>query len=355
MAITVKTGGTFTTGQDGQRPGLYVRFIEKAIAAIGLGARSKVATIKKVYAGDAEMNKVYRVTGMAQAIKLFGAENVKDIEYFFIGGASEVVVATSNTTGDAAAVTETLNVLETYDFHVFCVQPGYEDLEDAAFTWTVTARNNGKNFVSVFASGADEKVASIKTKLTGFKDENSVFVANGVKDNEGTAVPAEFYACYVAGVIAGTALDGSLTYKEVPFSDVITRYRSTEITELLAEGALLTVMDGDQPRIEQGLTLGEGQFSKIRTVRAKQAMIDDIDKAINDNYIGKITNNPDGQIAVINAIKTYLDTLANANVIAKEFVVELDKTVPSVGSELYINIGVKFLDSIEYIYLTVTL
>lgn len=354
MAVTVKTGGVFTK-VDGQRPGLYVRFIEKAIAAIGLGARAKVATLKTIYSGTAAANQVYRITSMDQAFTLFGEANTKDIEFIFGGGASEVVVVTAPVSALPADIATALTVLETYEFHVFVAQPGIATLAASAFTWMKTSRDNGKNFIGVFASTGLETVTDVKAEALGFNDEYAVFVANGVKDNEGVVIDAELYSCYIAGLIAGTPLDGSLTYHEVPFTETVTRYRSLEIQELLAAGILVTAMDGDQPRIEQGLTMGENQFSKIRTVRAKQAMIDDIDKAVNDNYVGKITNSPDGQIAVINAIKTYLTTLAAGQIISPVFIVELDKIVPSVGSELYINISVKFLDSIEYVYLTITL
>jgi len=353
MAVTVKTGGVFTQAE-GQRPGLYVRFIEKAIAAIGLGARAKVATLKTVYSGTAVTNTVYRIKSLAAAVELFGDVNTKDIEMILKGGAGEVVVVTADAASVEADLTEALNILETYEFHVFVAQPDVAILPGLAITWLKACRDNGKNFIGVFSFDGVETVEAIKTAAITFVDEYSVFVANGVKDVDGTVISADLYSCYVAGVVAGTSLDGSLTYLEVPFAETITRFRSVEVTELLADGLLVTVMDGDQPRIEQGLTLGEGQFSKIRTVRAKQAMIDDIDKAVNDNYIGRITNSPDGQIAVINAIKTYLTTLATANIIANDFAVELDKIVPSVGSELYINIGVRFLDSIEFVYLTIT-
>lgn len=352
MAITVITGGAFTKAP-GQRPGLYVRFIEKAVAAIGIGARAKVATIKKTEDGDAVEGGVYKVKTMAEAIRLFGADNVKDIELAFIGGASEVVVAVTNALGDN--VDATLKVLETYDFHIFYVQADMEATLTQVATWTKTNRTNGKNFMTIIPHVGTETVEGIKTAVAAFDDEYFVYVANGVVDTEGTEIPAPLYSAYIAGLIAGTALDGSLTYLDVPFAETKTRFNSPEIQELLAVGALLTVVDGDEVRIEQGLTLGEGQFSKIRTVRAKQAMIDDIDKAVKDNYVGRLTNSPDGQIAVINGIKTYLERLAQANVIAADFVVELDKNVPSVGSELYINISVRFLDSIEYVYLTITL
>jgi hypothetical protein len=356
MAVTVVTGGTFPTG-DGQRPGLYVRFMEAAIAAIGTGSRSKVGTLKTTFSGTAQADKVYRITNMSQATELFGAVNIEDIGLMFKGGASEVVVATTGPAPDTQAYQSALYRLETYDFHVFVVPPGASAANDEVFTWLQTARQNGKNFVVVVTDPTIDEtdIEAVKTASNAYNDEYVVFVANGVKDANGNAVPVDKYACYIAGLIAGMPLDSSLTYYEVPFTETATRYRASEVQELLEAGILVTVMDGDSPRIEQGLTKGEEPFNKIRTVRAKQAMIDDIGRAVNDNYVGKITNNEDGRIAVINAIKTYLETMANANVIDRNFKVELDKTIPSTGAEMYVNITVKFLDSIEYVYLTITL
>lgn len=361
MAVSVINGGPFVK-TEGQRPGLYVRFVEKAIAAISTGARSKVATVKLVWDttnGMAEDGKVYRVKNMTEARALFGADYVDDIRYMLIGGASEVIISVIDGSAQTPDYTGALQRLETYEFHVFVLPPGFPDeLDTEAYTWLKTCRANGMSFIAVFSKpSAEGNKTALKTAARVRADEYAVFVGGGVKNTDGTDVPADKYACYIAGLIARTPLDGSLTYYEVPFTEVITRWRTVDVKDLLANGILVTVMDGDQPRIEQGLTLGDtskGEFNKIRTVRAKQAMIDDIDRAVNDNYIGKITNSPDGQIAVINAIKTYLQTLANNNIIADDFVVELDKTTPSVGDELYINIIVRFLDSIEYVYLTIT-
>jgi hypothetical protein len=357
MAVTVQTGGAFQHA-DGDRPGLYVRFIKAAIAAIGIGARSKVAIVKKNFSGGtASAGQVYNVEDQATAEALFGVDNVEDIKYILSGGASEVVVATTSAT-DAAGYTATLQQLETHEFHIFVAEPGDADTHAATIdTWLKANKTDGNLFVVVYGNDSVEGTAdAVVTAAAALQDEFAVFVANGVKDGEGNNVSAETYACYVAGLIAGQSIDQSITFTDVPFSDVITRYRKADLRKLLAANVVVTVMDGTQPKIEQGLTLGDTanqEFNKIRTVRAKQAMIDDIDASVNDNYIGQITNDADGQVAVVSAIKAYLTTLADANVIDPKFTVAIDKTQASLGSEVYINVAVKFLDAIEYVYLTV--
>lgn len=360
MAVTVKNGGSFTK-TPGDRPGLYVRFVEKALAAASVGARGKVAIVKTKFSGEAVQDKVYRITDMEEAYRLFGEANAADINYILLGGATEVVVSTVTPAAGALTAEEyakALKALDTYEFHIYVGEPGNSSQNAAVLTWLKTSKTEGKSFLVVFADESTEgSTESVKTKSKTLADEYSAFVANGVLDGNGAEVNSEAYACYIAGLTAGTELDGSITFKEVPFAEVITRYNNKEVKDLLAAGVIVTVMDGDNPKIEQGLTLGDtaqGEFDKIRTVRGKQAMIDDISAAVNDSYVGNITNSPDGQIAVVNAIKAYLETLSAANVIDAEFTVEVDPTKQSVGADLYINIAVRFLDSIEYVYMTVS-
>lgn len=359
MAIIVNGNGPWTKN-DGDRPGLYARFIEAAIAAIRVGSRSKVATIKEVPAtgGTAEAGKVYRITRLKEAEDLFGEDNVADIRYAIIGGASEVVISAYAPAVDPETVDygSALAALETYEFHVFYGPQTTDSLfATEVQTWIVEMKNIGKNFVTVLGDDAAEgDVEAIKTNITQFvDDETVVYVANGGVEADGNVINSELYTSYVAGLIAGAGLAESITYKTVPFAEPSFRYGILAIKDLLKAGALVTTIDGDDVRIEQGLTLGVAPFHKIRTVRAKQAMLDDIDRAVKKSYIGKITNGPEGQIAVINAVKVYLQTLANSYVISDVFTVELDPDYPSVGDELYLKLSVRFLDSIEYIYLTV--
>lgn len=359
MAIIVNGNGPWTKN-DGDRPGLYARFVAAAIAAIKVGSRSKVGTIKALTGkGTAEAGKVYRVTRLREAEALFGEGNAEDVKYLIIGGASEVVISayavgTAETPTDYTAA---LAALETYEYHVF-VGPAETDefyLASDISAWIAEQKTITKNFVSVLADDEVEgNVTAVKANMTQFaEDETVVYIANGGIDAEGTVLKPQLYAFYIAGLIAGAGLAESITYKTVPFVEPSYRYNNLEVKDILAAGGLVTTIDGDDVRVEQGLTLGVKPFNKIRTVRAKQAMIDDIDRAVKKSYIGKITNHPDGQIAVINGVKVYLQTLANSSVISDVFTVELDPDYESVGDELYVRVSVRFLDSIEYIYLTV--
>ena len=127
------------------------------------------------------------------------------------------------------------------------------------------------------------------------------------------------------------------------------RLRNSEIVTALGAGSLVLVNDGEKVKIEQGLTTAK---KKIRAIRARQAVATDIEKTARDNYIGKLDNNADGQAALISAIKLYLETFEDNNVLTSP-VVALDAQNPSTGDTVFLVIGYLEVDSMERIFLTI--
>jgi hypothetical protein len=88
-------------------------------------------------------------------------------------------------------------------------------------------------------------------------------------------------------------------------------------------------------------------------MRVRQAMITDLTQSVARNYIGKVTNNIDGQKALIAAIKAYLEILVDNNVLMPDISVGLDTRYQSVGDRVFIYIKATEADSMEEIYLSI--
>jgi hypothetical protein len=157
------------------------------------------------------------------------------------------------------------------------------------------------------------------------------------------------YAAHIAGLIAGTAINRSITFTEIAVDDVTKRLRNSEIITALQAGSLVLVNDGEKVKIEQGITTGK---TKIRSTRARQAVATDVEKTARDNYIGKLDNSADGQAALISAIKAYLESLESNNVLT-DIAVGLDAQNPSVGDTVFMQISYREIDSMERIFLTI--
>ena len=361
-------GGTWDPISLPIRPGLYLNFVEAALAAIAGGPRGVVGTPVYEYdGGTAESGKFYTIEDEDYAIELFGTNNAKQVLRILAGGAKEVLayavpdVATYNGEDDAEKLAtqyiEMRDEFEARAFNVFVYPTEIAPLEvDATVAWTERNRKEGKHFMYVLGGTADEdKDPTLgNARSVRCKNDYVVNLINGVLDSEGNEVHSGVYASYIAGLIAGTAINRGITYAELPVADVNRHLRNSEINTALTSGSLVLVNDGKKIKIEQGVVTNSDSTKrgKIRIMRARQAVATDIPTTARDRYIGKIDNNPPGQVALIAAIKAYLETLELNNVIM-EPKVTLDPKRPSVGDCVFLSVNYVEVDSMERIFLTI--
>jgi Phage tail sheath protein subtilisin-like domain/Phage tail sheath C-terminal domain len=334
------------------RPGLYINFQEAAIAQIKGGARGIVAMPLHTYSGGTAVEKTfYTVEDEAQAAELFGASNIQPIKFALQGGAKEVLVYTMPTAPVEQDYIDMRNEFETRPFNVFVFDKEVSATEqDNTLAWLQQNRKEKKHFMFVAGgSAADDQDPSVgNARSVQLADDYVVNLVTGVSIN-GTNYSSAQFAPYIAGLIAGTPINKSITYTQVAVDDVTKRLRNSEIVTALQAGSLVLVHDGEKVKVEQGITTNK---TKIRAIRARQAVSTDIEKTARDYYIGKLDNNEDGQKALIAAIKSYLETLEVNNVLT-DIYVALDPEKPSVGDTVYLLISYREIDSMERIFLTI--
>lgn len=336
------------------RPGIYINFVEAAIAAISGGERGIVALGLKTFSGTAVASRFYTVERESEAATLFGATNIDAIKLALAGGASSVLVYTlkatveeSVTTYDYAAMRDGL---DTQEFNVFVAQD-YDVTEQAAFkTWAAANRDEGKHFILVIGGNAttDADPTAGNSRSTLNTDDYIVNVINGGVVN-GTPHTSSEYAPHVAGIIAGARINESVTYASTNASEVTKRLTNSQTTAALAAGSLVLTNDGKRVKIEQGITTSG---KKIRAIRARQAIIADITATGNESYIGKLQNNADGRATLIAAVTKYLETLEDNSVLESPVVV-LDPQNPPSGDKVFLLISYVETDSMERIFFTI--
>jgi len=332
-------------------PGLYLNFVQAAAAQIKGGARGTVAIPLLTYGSNATAKTFYTVETEKQATDLFGAANVDSILLALAGGAKEVLVYTMPATPVAQDYIDMRDAFDARPFNVFVFDQEYVSTEqDATKTWVKRNREEGKHFLFVAGgSAADDADPSVgDARTTRLEDEYVVNLTVGRTLNGETLSSGEF-APYIAGLIAGTAINKSITFAQIPADDVNKRMTNAQMRAAVGAGSLALIHDGEKVKVLQGL-VSTGQ--KIRTIRARQAISTDITKTAADNYIGKLDNNPDGQAALISAVKAYLERLEAANVLMDP-VVTLDPQHESVGDSVYLLISYVEVDSMERIFLTI--
>jgi len=342
------------------RPGLYVNFEEAAIAQINGGDRGIVAMPLFTYTGgSATAKQFYTVENEADAVTLFGSANVQPIKFALQAGAAEVLVYTMPATPADADFVTMRNAFEARPFNVFVYPKGAADAqEDSTLTWCKTNAGEGKHFMVVFGSDATTDLDPTlgNARSARLEDDYSVNLIVG-GNVSGINYPSREYAPYIAGLIAGKQINQSITYAVLPIDDVTKRLRNSEIKAALQAGSLVISHDGEKAKIEQGLTTSG---KKIRSIRARQAISTDLAKAARDNFIGQLSNNEAGQVALIAAITAYLETLENEDVLILPDeddtpAVRLDPTKESVGDAVFLLISYTEVDSMERIFINIQL
>lgn len=347
-------GGSWDLTSLPVRPGLYMNFKEAAAAQITGGQRGIVAVpLKSFTGGTAAAKAFYTVTTETEALKLFGADHIQSIKLALQGGAKEVLVYTLPDSATAADYTDMRTAYDTRPFNVFVFDGEYNESEQAALkTWIAANREEGKHFMAVIGgnavSDADPVQGNSRSGLN--KDDYIINLISGVTVGSATYSSSQF-APYIAGLVAGTSINRSITYAPIQASDVTKRLTNTQIKDALLAGSLVLVHDGEKVKVEQGLATSK---HKIRAVRTRQAVSTDVTQTANDAYIGKIDNNIDGQAALISAVKAYLETLETSNALS-DINVSLDPQHQSTGDSVYLLISYREIDSMERIFLTVTI
>src|SRR5699024_9107123 len=130
-----------------KRPGLYINFVERALAQIVGGPRGVVAVPVFEYTGGTiEAGKFMTIEGEQAANEAVGKANAKAITMALAGGAAEVLIYAVPTpfTDDYTSIRA---AFEARPFNVF-VYPNEitADEQEAAVAWTARNRKDGKHF-----------------------------------------------------------------------------------------------------------------------------------------------------------------------------------------------------------------
>lgn len=345
-----------------KRPGLYLNFREQALAQIAGGPRGIVGIPVFTYTGGtAVVGAFYTFTNEKEAKDVLGSANSGAVVGALSGGAAEVLAyAVPEIQVPETSDVQFTNLRDAFEARLFNVFVYPDEVgaseQDATVAWVKRNREEGKHFSAVFGGTAaeDQDPTVGNARSIRLADEYVVNLISGVVLGDGTELTSAKYAATIAGLIAGTAINKSITYAALPVADVTKRLRNSEIVEALTSGSLVLVHDGRNVKVEQGITSKSDatKRGKIRIMRARQAVATDIPATACDHYIGKIDNNPAGQAALISAIKLYLETLETNNVIM-EPQVTLDPERPSIGDSVFLSVSYVEVDSMERIFLTI--
>lgn len=259
------------------------------------------------------------------------------------GGADGTVAATAYSTF--------LSVIEPYDFDIL--------IYDGTDSTVLTAM---QSFVKRLA---DENGQYCQLVAAGMTNPDSRFVIDnetGVTLSDGTELTKQQVCWWLGGAQAGAQYNQSLTYAAYPDavtvspvltnSQVVAAINAGQFT-LFAEDNVVKVETDINSLVTYTQDIGK-VYRKNRVIRLCNSIANDIYKQFSDNFIGVVDNDDTGRMQFRTAIVGYMTTLQNARAI-QNFTAEDVEVFPGDDVDsIVVNVAIQAVDSVEKIYMTVT-
>ncbi len=248
----------------------------------------------------------------------YTADNYAALARAFLAGPYQVIAVRVGTTKTLDDATKTLDTLA---WNWVCAVP--TTFQAGLVTYvkglnTPRRIRKAKALVAAQATADDMHIVSVANSKVTIKGED-----------EETDIA--LYLPRIAGVLAACPMDESVTYK--PLDDLASVSPVEDIDDAIDDGNLCLFVDDDAIRIARGVNTLQTltgdyteEMKKIAVVEAMDLIQEDIIRTFKNYYLGKKKNTADNQALFVTDILTYLNGLAEQDVLSRDeaITVEID-------------------------------
>lgn len=300
-------------------PSISITFQTKGASAVERGEKGTIAIILLDEVGVAGE---YTLDSNADIPANLSDANKEQINLAFLGGVNApkkviAIVVEKAASGDTD-ITDALNYLETVKWDYFCMPETSNTQVTMLIGWIKGLRADKRTVKAVLPNAPGDSEAVINFATEDIKVGNKTY-------------SAKQYCSRIAGILAGNPLTQSPTFQVLGEVADVPHLTNAELDTAIDAGKLVLFHDGEKVKIARGInslvTTSEMHgtaFKKIKIVDTLDMIASDIKSTVNDNYIGKVTNNYDNKCVLIAAINGYFDELVSQNILDRGSNSEID-------------------------------
>lgn len=269
----------------------------------------------------------------------------------FTAGTNPTVNTEAYSTGFAACEAENWNIV--------CVDTADPAVHTLLLAYVERLTDDGNYPLAVVSEKSSTALETRMQHGSAFNSEKMHYVLNSWIGSDGTVYDGYLAAARVAGMLADTASNESLTHSVVASAAALNeRLTNAQRDKALDSGCIvLTLSKSGQVWIDKGIntlvTLSGSQdagWKKIRRVKTRYELMNRIETTI-EPMIGAVNNDANGRAAVVAAAQRVADAMIGEGKLLAGTVSE-DTSNPASGDSAWFIVEVDDLDSIETIYLT---
>lgn len=254
----------------------------------------------------------------------------------------------------AADFTKLFNAISGADFDTLHLPTDDPAIQASGRQFMKDRRTLNKKLSTEIIGGNAEEDTDMSKHTARSVAQNARYVVNCAlagEHNNGTYYNSIQWGAWVAGMVAATPADQSLTGIVVPMKKAAKDWGHTEILNALSTGTLIAVRDGDVYVIESAVntlsTLGPDEredYGKIRVSMTLDQIVNDIN-TVGKKYKGKLDNNDLGGSIFVGAVKKYMEVREEQGAIDTGWTFEDKKN--GEGDRRGFKLSAKPLDAIE--------
>lgn len=343
------------------------------------GDRQLSYLIRKVL-GDENTKEMLVLEGTLELERITFLTGEKEIENFLQAAKQSNYFIFSKTETDAAELAEVgqtdftagtnpgitnenysnaFTLLEPYVFNTICI-----DTESVAVHTLLTAYiqkiyQNGT--ILPFAVIAESTSVPFETRLAHARAINSynvIYVGGGAVDTLGQPLEGTRAAARIAGMVASTPSNQSLTHKVVSgMTDVLEMLTNSQYEQTIDAGMLtFSTSSAGNVWIESAITtlnMPQGEddegWKKIKRTKIRKELMNRASATV-EPLIGNINNDDDGRATVLIAIGKLLQLMFVEGKLLEGGSIEVDKDNLPEGDSAWFNIYADDIDSLEKMY-----
>ena len=280
-------------------------------------------------------------------------EKLKTIDQEEIAGGTDPIV-------NIAAYSTAFEVLEAYRWNVMAIDTEDTSIQMMMQLFLNRIYQNGKFCMGVIGEPTTIDFETRLKHASAYNDYQMVYVGNGFTDISGNTYEGYLAAARIAGLIAGTPSNESITHTAITgATEVIEMLTNNQHERAIQAGVLMfSVSAANTVWVEQGIntlvlpgTKEDEGWKKIKRVKVRFELFQRLNDTV-EVLIGRINNDPDGRMTVIQVSNGVCQTMVAEKKLLAGAHVEIDPDNAPEGDSAWFVVYADDIDALEKMYYT---
>ena len=314
----------------------------------------------------------FPVTGSVKGI--IDAFNDKGSDYFNLTAVAEYAEGTGilaeveqtkvaggkNPKVDNNAYTKAFEALEPYRWNVLAIDTDTTAVQNMMQLYLNRIYEGGHFCMGVIGEPTTQTMDNRLSHAASFNDYQIVYVGNGFIDNTGAVYEGAKAAARIAGMIAGTPSNQSITHAAVTGAvDLSEALTNAQYEEAIKKGMLtFSVSAAGTVWVEQGVNtlvvpsqLEDEGWKKIKRTKVRFELFQRLNDTV-EGLVGKINNDEDGRMTVVQCCNGVCNSMVSERKLLPGAYVEVDPNNAPKGDSAWFVVYADDIDSLEKLYFT---